>query len=275
MKHTLLQTALPSLFGFSLFYCHYSPRQSEVLIPKSINTIDTQDTLLLVPYAVSTSYEFATVSGVELEIEYQEGIKNAPRVGKHIITRGNEEGIGDVDGAIQTLEKALQGSVDVIEVTNLEDFIQYIATSEESITDIHSFGHGFDDGMTAKNDVGISMDDVVALSLSERASFRQKLAEGAYWKLYTCHGAADKGYIEGQNIAKTIAETLAMTTIASNAWVFIETTQDGVFMYPASRNRHNQEFEMHHANNKYVWVPLIDPKYSQHEAAWVTYTVEE
>lgn len=247
---------------FLAFSCSYSHPE---------NLIAKEAASSLTAYPITVSYNYATDSGLELELLYQWELASQTVQGKHIITRGDEEGIGDVDGAIQTLERVL-GHAEIVELTTPEAMWNYLAASDDPIASVHSFGHGFDYGITRKEDIGITVEDVLAISPAQKTAIHAKFADGAYWKFYTCHAAADNGYTQGQNIARTIAETLGIPTIAANSWVFIETTDTGVFMYPASRSRHKQEFEMHHGSGKFLGVAVVDNLYTQREAAWVTYT---
>ncbi len=236
---------------------------------------------------VEVSYAYATNTGLELELAYQEQLKKQ-KPGVHIITVGDygEPGdalhIGDVPTAVKTLKRSLQGEVLVLEYgTDFfsgDDLVDFLAKKREHpITRIHSFGHG--DPMQYwialyPGDSSLTVNDLKEIPLEKKAAIKENLAPDVVWKLYTCHGAADLGYAQNSsqihllNLAKTIAEELYIQTIGANAWVFIETTKRGVYMFPASRARHRLEFEV---RKPHLGMEVPDPLYSG-EAAWVTYS---
>ncbi len=238
------------------------------------------------PIAIDVSYAYATNTGLELELAYQEHLKKQ-KPGFHVITVGDYGAsgdalhIGDVPTAVKTLKRALQGEVFVLEYGkdffSGDDIIDFLAQKrEQPITSIHSFGHG--DPMEYwialyPGDSSLTVNDLKNMPLEKRASIKENLAPDSVWKLYICHGAADFGndphdpHIPSLNIAKTMAEELGVQTIASNAWVFIETTKKGVYMFPASRERHRLEFEV---RKPHLGMEVPDTLYTG-EAAWVTY----
>lgn len=238
------------------------------------------------PIAIDISYAYATNTGLELELAYQDQLKKQEK-GFHVITvgdygvPGDALHIGNVPAAVKTLKQALQGEVLVLEYGkdffSGEDILNFLAKKHEHpITSIHSFGHG--DPMQYwialyPSDSSLTVNTVKELPLEKRAAIKENLADDAVWKLYICHGAADFGndphdpHIPSLNIAKTMAEELGVQTIASNAWVFIETTKKGVYMFPASRERHRLEFEV---RKPHLGMEVPDTLYTG-EAAWVTY----
>ncbi len=226
--------------------------------------------------SVSPSFSYATESGLELELAYQSGLEAQP-AGKHIITVGhNGEGnlyMGNLGAVVKTLQKKLKGEVIVLNISSKTELLEYLAQDTgEQIDTIHSFGHG-DDGRYwitgAPSDESLTTEDLLALPHEKQERIRTRFASDAYWKFYICHGAADNGYSYDGNIVQTIAEVFDVKTIGANAWVFLEATKAGTYMYPASRERHKKEFAVLKPR---LGIPSPDTLYTQYEAAWVTYT---
>lgn len=281
MRAVLFPSLLSTLFSVSCTESYATPRIVETPSsqPEKQNSI-----------AVDISYSYATNTGLELEVAYQEQLRKQ-KPGVHVITVGDygEPGsalhIGNVPAAVKTLKQALQGEVLVLEYGkdffSGDDLIDFLAKKQERpITSIHSFGHG--DPMQYwiglyPDDSSLTVTDIKNIPLEKRAAIKENLADDSVWKIYICHGAADLGYshngsgISSLNFAKTIAEELEMQVTASNAWVFIETTKKGVFMFPASRERHRLEFEVRKPS---LGVEVPDPLYTG-EAAWVTYAPQK
>ncbi len=153
------------------------------------------------------------------------------------------------------------------------ELFAYLAANEgRKIDTVHSFGHGSDSMYWitgTPSEESLTTEDLLALPQEQiRAAF----ASNAYWKFYSCHSAADNGFNTGENIVKTVAEVFDVKTIGANAWVFLEATKAGTYMYPASRERHHKEFAL---LKPQLGIATPDPLYTQKEAAWVTYTPQK
>ncbi len=253
--------------------CQQSAANPTSIEDRAANQSNVETTI--VKEASFPSYSYATGSGLELELVYQQGLKAQP-AGKHVITVGhNGEGnlyMGNLDGVVKTLQKKLNGEVVVLRIFSKTELLDYLAGTDEKIDTVHSFGHGDDFRYWitgTPSDESLTTDDLLALSPDVKEKIRNNFAPDAYWKFYSCHGAADNGYGPGKNIVKTVAEVFGVKSIGANAWVFIETTRAGTYMYPASRARHAEEFVM---RKPFLNIASPDPLYTQHEAAWVTYT---
>ncbi|PIN77048.1 hypothetical protein COV16_07420 [Candidatus Woesearchaeota archaeon CG10_big_fil_rev_8_21_14_0_10_34_8] len=231
------------------------------------------------PYNAQASFDFASNTGLELEIIYQRNLKKQD-TRHHIITVGQNDApggplyMGNIEAAVQTLAKSLNGSVEIVryptDFSSGSDLLDYLTDQDDPIT-VHSFGHGDDEIYWVSLIPSIaSLDKPAIFNLSRDK--REKLTEnfsGGYWKFYGCHVAADNSYARGSNLAKFMTGVLGIKTIASNAWVFLERNNNGTYMFPASRERHRIEFEI---RKPHLGIPSPDPMYDQTEAAWVTYT---
>ncbi len=233
-------------------------------------------------YYVNASFERATNTGLELEIAYQEKLQEQED-GNHIIVVGDygKPGdalyIGDVPRAVETLKISLKGDIIVLEYG--KDFTTGSGLLDklkgyDDINTVHSFGHGDDSQYwitLTPSDASLTVDDILALTQKERDALQESFAPQGYWKSYGCHVAADNGKTKGENFSKTFAEVTGITTIAANSWVFIEQSDSEMYMFPASRARHHEEFV-----DRKPKLGLIDPDplYTG-EAAWVMYTLKK
>lgn len=230
-------------------------------------------------YNVTTSFERATNTGLELEISYQEKLQEQ-KVGNHIIIIGDYGKpddalhIGDVLGAVETLKKSLKGDITVLK--HEKDFINGSGLLDKlmeynDISTVHSFGHGDDSQYwitLTPSDASLTVDDIIVLTQEEKDALQESFVPHGYWKSYSCHGAADNDETNGKNFAETFATVIGIKTVAANSWVFIEQSDSKTYMFPASRLRYHHEFVV---LKPQLGFASPDPLYSG-ESAWVTYT---
>ncbi len=249
----------------------------------------SQDTVVPLPIVAeeqdqkpTISHQYATTTGLELEKAYQDNLKTqAP--GRHFIFVG-EYGkpgdalyIGDVSGAVKTLQHALQGTVEVKkypkDFTTSQEILNILATSGQYTT-AHFFGHGSEDSYWVTlfpSDDSLTRQDFDYMPQQQVEILRENLASDGYWKFYGCHMAADSG-ITGENITESIAENTGIPVTAANSWVFIHGNRkkgEPVYMYPVSR----AEFERYFTKQRPDYPMDIPDQLYTGESAWVTYTL--
>ncbi len=260
---------------FSTNGCQQSAANSEYIPIAETKEVDQRDA----SKEPAISFSYATKTGLELELAYQKELETMQE-GKHIITVGhNGEGnlyMGSLDKVVKTLERELKGEVVILPILSKTELLEYLATNDSrKIDTLHSFGHGDDTrywitGIPSAE--SLTVDNLLMLPREQIELIQNAFSANAYWKFYSCHGAGDNGIIPEVNIVKTVAEVFDIKTIGANAWVFLEATKAGTYMYPASRERHEKEFAI---LKPYLSIPTPDPLYTQKEAAWVTYTPQK
>lgn len=209
-------------------------------------------------------------TGVSAEIKYQKELskleKKLEQQGKingicSIVISDIAEGtplyIGSVGMAANTLKKSLRGRVEKKRIFNDKDFINYILEHNEKdkkIRRMYIMGHGNEDSFWLKvtekkngKDVlkmpedkdFFDLIDLYNLPEEKIKEIRDCFTKDAVIKLYTCHAAADKGFVE-KPITQKLADFFDVKVIGANAWCSIQSVKNknnklDIYMFPPSR----------------------------------------